>query len=148
MARGAVPSDERVGRVDARELLRDGPPPGAERLRFVLLSRRTDPVVLFSGLDLAWRRPQWLTEREWTPGVTFLQLLGDLFAATNWTATVPQALAHDYRLEGPAAVSLAFGHGAPRERLAELGDRLVREEVERAARLRTARRALTSGASR
>jgi uncharacterized membrane protein len=147
MARGAIPSDERVGRVDARELLRDGPSPGAERLRFVLLSRMTDPVVLFSGLDLAWRRPEWLSEREWTPGVTFLQLLADLFAATNWTATVPQALAHDYRLEGPAAVSLAFGHGAPRERLAALGDQLVREELERAARLRAARRALPSESS-
>jgi uncharacterized membrane protein len=144
MARGAVPSDERVGRVDARELLREGPPLGAERLRFVLLSRRTDPVVLFSGLDLAWRRPDWLTEREWTPGVTFLALLADLFAATNWTATVPQALAHDYRLEGPAAVSLAFGHAAPRERLEALGDLLVREEVERAARLRAARRGISA----
>jgi uncharacterized membrane protein len=139
LARGALPSDERVGRVDARELLRDGPPAGAERLRFVFLARRTDPVVLFSGLELAWRRPEWLPERDWTPGVTFLALLADLFSATNWTSTVPQALAHDYRLEGPAAVSLAFGHGAPRERLAGLGDQLVREELDRAARLRASR---------
>lgn len=139
LARGAVPSDERVGRVDARELTAGGPPPEAERLRFVLFSRRTDPVVLFSGLDLAWRRPEWLSEREWTPGVTCLVLLADLFAATNWTATVPQALAHDYRLEGPAAVSLAFGPAAPRERLAALGDQLVREELDRAARLRALR---------
>jgi uncharacterized membrane protein len=143
MARGAAPSDERVGRLDARELLRDGPPAGAERLRFVFLARRTDPVVLFSGLGLAWRRPEWLSERDWTPGVTFLALLADLFAATNWTSTVPQALAHDYRLEGPAAVSLAFGHDAARERLVELGDRLVREEIDRAARLRALRSSLS-----
>jgi uncharacterized membrane protein len=140
MARGAVPSDERVGEVQARDLLESGPPPGAEHLRFVFLQRRTDPVVLFSGLELAWRRPEWLPERDWTPGVTFLQLLADLFAATNWTSTVPQALAHDYRLEGPAAVALAFGHRATRAALADLGDRLVRAEVERAALLRSLRR--------
>ena len=60
MARGAMPSDDASAASTLRDLERDGPPPGAERLRFVLLSRRTDPVVLFSGLDLAWRRPEWL----------------------------------------------------------------------------------------
>ncbi len=89
--------------------------------RFVFLDRRTDPVVLFSGLDLIWRRPDWLPPGRWTPGVTFVALAFDLFAATNWTSTVPQALAHDYRLEGPLAVDLAFGHHAGRERVARAG---------------------------
>jgi uncharacterized membrane protein len=106
----------------------------------VFVARRTDPVVLFRGLDLIWRRPDWLPPGSWTPGITFLQLAFDLVAATNWPAAVPQALAHDYRLEGPAAVDLAFAHGASRERLAALADRLVAEEVERGARIRALKR--------
>jgi len=56
--RGQVPSDERVGFVRAKELVA-----GEERrrrLRFVFLSRGTDPVTLFPGLELLWRRPAWL----------------------------------------------------------------------------------------
>jgi hypothetical protein len=53
---------------------------------------------------------------------------------------VPQALAHDYRLEGPLAVDLAFGHHAERERVSALADRLVAEEIARGARLRALRR--------
>jgi uncharacterized membrane protein len=140
-AKGSIASDERVGHVDARELFESGPPEGAEKLRFVLLQRRTDPVVLFNGLELAWRRPEWLPERQWTPGITFLQMLADLFTATNWTSSLPQALAHDYRLEGPAAVCLAFGCVAEREALTLLGDRLVADELERAASLRALRKA-------
>jgi hypothetical protein len=53
---------------------------------------------------------------------------------------VPQALAHDYRLEGPLAVALAFGHRTDRAHVGELADRLVAEEAARGARLRTLRR--------
>jgi uncharacterized membrane protein len=137
LAKGELPSDERVGTIRTRELLAGQ---GDERWRFVFLERRTDPVVLFSGLDLIWRRPDWLPPGRWTPGVTFVQLAFDLIAATNWTASVPQALAHDYRLEGPLAVDLAFGHHTDRARVAELADRLVAEEVARGARLRALRR--------
>ena len=98
-------------------------------------------MLLFRGLDLIWRRPEWLPPGSWTPGITFLQLAFDLIAATNWPSTMPQALAHDYRLEGPLAVDLAFGHHAPRARLAELADRLVADEVARGARIRALRRA-------
>jgi hypothetical protein len=45
------------------------------------------------------------------------------------------------RLEGPLAVDLAYGHGAPREKLDALADQLVAEEVERGARIRALRRA-------
>jgi hypothetical protein len=137
LAKGELPSDERVGTIRTAELLQGR---GDPAWRFVFLERRTDPVVLFSGLDLIWRRPAWLPPGRWTPGVTFVGLAFDLVAATNWTSTVPQALAHDYRLEGPLAVDLAFGHGSDRERLDELADRLVSDEVARAARLRALRR--------
>jgi len=77
---------------------------------------------------------------DWTPGVTFVQTLFDLMAATRWPGSAPRAFAHDYRLEGPAAMDLAMGHGADPERLAELADLLVRREVELGARLRRLRR--------
>jgi uncharacterized membrane protein len=137
LAKGELPSDERVGTIRTPDLLHGQ---GDPAWRFVFLERRTDPVVLFSGLELIWRRPDWLPPGRWTPGVTFIGLAFDLVAATNWTSTVPQALAHDYRLEGPLAVDLAFGHSADRERLDELADRLGAEEVARAARLRALRR--------
>ncbi len=75
--------------------------------------------------------PAWLRERDWTPGVTFLQLVGDLVRATNWPRQAPRALAHDYRLESPVAVDLAFGHGAGRARLRALAGRLIEREVAR-----------------
>ena len=66
-----MPSDERVGFVRVKELVA-----GEEHrrgLRFVFLARGTDPVTLFPGLELLWRRPEWLGPGEWTPGVTFVQ---------------------------------------------------------------------------
>ena len=138
LASGAIPTDARVASVAVAELVAGD----VERdARFVFVARRTDPVVLFRGLDLIWRRPEWLPPGAWTPGITFLQLAFDLIAATNWPSTMPQALAHDYRLEGPLAVDLAFGHHAPRARLSELADRLVADEVARGARIRALRRA-------
>jgi uncharacterized membrane protein len=137
LAKGELPSDARVGTIRTRELVEGR---GDPAWRFVFLERRTDPVVLFSGLDLIWRRPDWLPPGRWTPGITFIQLAFDLVAATNWTSSVPQALAHDYRLEGPLAVDLALGHRRDREEVARLADRLVAEEVARGARLRALRR--------
>jgi uncharacterized membrane protein len=143
LQRGQVPSDDRVGFVRAKDLVA-----GEERrrgLRFVFLSRGTDPVTLFPGLELLWRRPEWLGPGDWTPGVTFVQTVADLMAATRWPGSAPRALAHDYRLEGPAAVDLAMGHDAGPERLTELGDLLVRREIERGARLRRLRRGEADG---
>jgi uncharacterized membrane protein len=137
LGKGELPSDARVGTIRTRELVGGA---GDPAWRFVFLERRTDPVVLFSGLDLIWRRPEWLPPRRWTPGVTFIGLAFDLVAATNWTSSVPQALAHDYRLEGPLAVNLALGHHREREQVAELADRLVAEEAARGARFRALRR--------
>ena len=65
--------------------------------------------------------------------------------ATNWTSALPQALAHDYRLEGPLGVRLAFGHhDVSREEAARIADELVEQEVANGAHLRAARRRYTS----
>jgi uncharacterized membrane protein len=141
--RGRLPVDERVGTVRARDLVR-GDPEGAERLRFVFLHRMSDPVVLFPGLELLWRRPEWLEPGQWRPGITFVQLVADLMNATRWTSAIPQALAHDYRLEGPLAVRLAFGHlGVPRAEVDRIADLLIAQEIDNGAHLRSARRRYT-----
>ena len=137
LQKGQVPSDERVAFLRTKDLVAGGPRRGP---RFVFLSRSTDPVTLFPGLELLWRRPEWLGPGEWTPGVTFVQTVFDLFAATRWPGSAPRAFAHDYRVEGPAAVNLVMGHGADPEQLEALADLLVRREVERGARLRRLRR--------
>jgi uncharacterized membrane protein len=142
--RGKLPFDDRVATVRAADLVEDDPP-DADRLRFVFLHRMTDPVVLFPGLELFWRRPEWIPAAEWRPGITFLQTLIDLVNATNWTSALPQALAHDYRMEGPLGVRLAFGHhDIPREEAARIADDLVEQEVANGAHLRAARRRYTS----
>jgi uncharacterized membrane protein len=141
--RGRLPVDERVGTVRARDLVR-GDPEGAERLRFVFFHRMSDPVVLFPGLELLWRRPEWLEPGQWRPGITFVQLVADLMNATRWTSAIPQALAHDYRLEGPLAVRLAFGHlGVPRAEVDRIADLLIAQEIDNGAHLRSARRRYT-----
>ena len=142
--RGKLPQDERVAMVRATDLVEEDPP-DAERARFVFLHRMTDPVVLFPGLELFWRRPDWMPSSEWRPGITFVQTLIDLVNATNWTSALPQALAHDYRIEGPLGVRLAFGHhDVPREEAARVADELVAQEVANGARLRAARRRYTA----
>ena len=100
LAKGAIPSDARVGTIRTKQLL--GGRGRASDWRFVFLERRTDPVVLFSGLDLIWRRPDWLPPGRWTPGVTFVQLAFDLVSATNWTATVPAGAGARLPARGPA----------------------------------------------
>jgi hypothetical protein len=72
--------------------------------------------------------------------VTFLALAADLFNATNRIAAVPQALAHDYRVELPLAVNAAFDHHTPADEVERLADALLRREVERGQRLRAIRR--------
>jgi uncharacterized membrane protein len=142
--RGKLPMDDRVAMVRATDLVEEDPP-DAERARFVFLHRMTDPVVLFPGLELFWRKPDWMPSSEWRPGITFIQSVIDLINATNWTSALPQALAHDYRLEGPLGVRLAFGHhDVPREEAARIADELVSQEVANGAALREARRRYTS----
>jgi len=150
MKSGRIPCDDRVGFLATRELL-EADPSDAQALRFTFLDRRIDPVVLFSGFDLLWRRPGWLDERldeeegapqglRWIPGITFLQLVFDLMRATRWTSDLPQAAAHDYRVELPLAVNVALGHHLDRDHARLLADRLIEREIARGARLRALRR--------
>ncbi len=155
MAKGKVPSDDRVGVLNTRELL-DADPEDAARLRFVFLERRADPVVAFSGLELIWRRPDWLPDapfrpegvpraQRWIPGITFLQVVVDLLRATRWTSDVPRAAAHDYRVELPLAVNAALGHAVERTEAVRLADELISLEVERGTMLKALRRGETPG---
>jgi uncharacterized membrane protein len=69
-------------------------------MRNVYIQYSSDPMVWFSP-DLAWNRPQWLTDPpgpdvsphlRWYPIVTFLQIAFDLPMAT----TVPIGHGHNY----------------------------------------------------
>ncbi len=147
--KGRAAVDGRVALVTTRELL-EAAPQEVEAVRFTFLDRRVDPVVLFSGFDVLWRRPEWLDERldeegapaglKWVPGITFLQLVFDLLRATRWTSDLPQAAAHDYRVELPLAVNRALGHHLPQEQARLLADRLIEREVARGTRLRALRK--------
>jgi len=151
-ASGRLARDERIAFVRVRDLP-ELPADVRDALRFLFLYRRVDPVVLFSGVDLLWRRPAWLdadradrwTELRrvrWVPGVTFLQLAGDLFRATNWTNAPPQDAAHDYRLEMPLAVNVAFAHGRAPAEIDPIAERIIVREVGSLQRLRALNRGL------
>jgi uncharacterized membrane protein len=107
--------------------------------RFVLLERLTDPVVLFPGFELLWRRPPWYPGGSWKPGISFLQGLLDLIKATRWTADQPAPEGHDYRIELPLVVNAAFGHRRPRAEAEAVGTRVLEVEAARAAAVRRAR---------
>ena len=139
LAKGKVASDDRVGFVRAKELVAGGARRRAGCASCSSRAART-PRHAVSGPGAARRRAEWLGPGEWTPGVTFVQTVFDLMAATRWPGSAPRAFAHDYRMEGPAAVDLVMGHGADHAELADLADLLVRREVERGARLRRLRR--------
>lgn len=116
--------------------------------RYVLFERLTDPVVLFPGLELLWRRPPWAPGGSWWPGVSFLQGLLDLVKATRWTTEQPSAEGHDYRLELPLAVDLALGHGRSREAALDIARTVLETEAARAAAVRSARQAARASAPR
>jgi len=130
--------DPRMRFLRTRDVL-DTDPPDADTLRFVLLERLTDPVVLFPGFELLWRRPPWYPGGSWKPGISFVQGVLDLVKATRWTADQPAAEGHDYRIELPLAVNLAFGHRRPREEAAAIGTTVLEVEAARAAAVRQAR---------
>jgi uncharacterized membrane protein len=90
-----------------------------ERIRYLVYTHPEDPVGNWVGNSVIWRRPQWLERRgrhrripgslRWFPGITFLQLLFDLKNATG-SEGVFSAYGHDYRLELPALLRIAWGH--------------------------------------
>lgn len=131
-------ADPRVGFLRTRDV-RESDPEGAERLRFVFLERLTDPVVLFPGIELLWRRPPWQTV--WRPGISFLHGVVDLVKAARWTADEPASVGHDYRIELPLTVNVALGHLWPREQASEVARTVLETEAARLARVREARKA-------
>ena len=91
-----------------------------ERLRYVFLTHPEDPVSNFSGRRLLWERPPWLappskrnpripSAMRWLPGITYLQLLFDVKNSTSFAAQFAD-YGHDYRLEMPEVIRVAFGH--------------------------------------
>ena len=90
-----------------------------ERLRYILFTHAEDPVANFSGSRLLWERPRWLEPEgrhprlpsgmRWLPGITFLHVLFDVKNGTSFTPQF-EAYAHDYRLELPTLLRIAFGH--------------------------------------
>jgi uncharacterized membrane protein len=128
--------DPRMQVLHTKDVLEGDPP---ETLRFVLLERVTDPVVLFPGFELLWRRPPWHPGGSWWPGVSFVQGLLDLIKATRWTADQPATEGHDYRIELPLVVNLAFGHRRPRAEAEAIGVEVLETEAARAAAVRAAR---------
>lgn len=148
--RREIPVDDTLAFLDVHELLH-ADPPGADVIRYAFLWRPTDPVALFSGLSLLWRCPPWLTDDgrrrrgvpddvRWIPGVTFVQVAVDVIRSTNWTSARPQSAAHDYRLEVPLAVNVAFALGADRPTVTAAAEAVIERDAARAARVRRLRR--------
>ena len=137
--------DPRVLYLRTRDI-RERDPDGADRARYVFLERLSDPVVLFPGLDLLWKRHEAGTR--WRPGISFLQGLVDLVKATRWTADEPASAGHDYRIELPLTVNVAYGHGRPRDEVAAIGQEVLTEEAARLNRVREARKAASAPARR
>ena len=135
-------ADPRVAYLRTRAV-RERDPEGAEHLRYVFLERLTDPVVLFPGVSLLWHRPPW--HDGWKPGISFLQALLDLVKATAWTREEPASAGHDYRIELPLTVNIAFGHGRDREEVARIGQAVLEAEAARLERVREARRSAGGG---
>ena len=104
--------------ADLEELAALPPEPRAE-IRYVIFTHAEDPVANFTGTRLLWERPYWLRPEgrhprlppgvRWLPGITYLQALFDVKNSTGFTPTF-EAHAHDYRLELPALLRVAFGH--------------------------------------
>jgi uncharacterized membrane protein len=88
-------------------------------IRYLIFTHAEDPVANYTGIQLAYRRPWWLRAENrhprlprrmrWLPGITWLQVLFDIKNGTSFQPTF-EARAHDYRLELPALLRVAYGH--------------------------------------
>jgi uncharacterized membrane protein len=112
-------------------------------LRYVLLTHPEDPIGLFSGTRLIWERPEWLergnrdprvpAKMRWMPGITYVQMLFDVKNGTGGS-TVFQNYAHDYRVDAPELLRVAFGHADVSDQQLEAIEEAVVESAERQAR--------------
>lgn len=147
MARGSselVPEGS-VGVFDNHDELAALSAEERDRLRAVILSHDNDPIALLSP-DVLVREPRWLKgERgrgvpdsmEWTPLVSFFQIMID---AGNAMVTVPGhfgSFGHDYRADMTRFVADAY-HLPPatEEQLVAVEEALVQLELDRAERIK------------
>jgi uncharacterized membrane protein len=115
-----------------------------EKIRYLVYTHPEDPVGNFEGVSMAWRRPAFLQKGKrhkripggmrWYPVITFLQLLFDLKNGTGSVGTF-SAYGHDYRLELPALLRIAWGHGDVTDRQL----RAIEDQTQRSADEQTAR---------
>ena len=117
-----------------------------ERLRAIVLDHDNDPIAQMS-LRLAVKRPPWLDGRrrgrnvpqsmQWTPVITFLQVLVD---AMNAMVTVPgefKSFGHDYRADTADFVHAGFGlPPVSSDQMEAIGTELIQMELNRANRIK------------
>lgn len=101
-----------------------------------------DPVVRFRS-ELIYQRPAWLPtdgergrhvpeEMEWTPLVTWAQVLVDTLFATNIKPGDFQSIGHDYRADLGAVTVAAYGWTPEADLVHRLDEYLRASEVEKA----------------
>jgi uncharacterized membrane protein len=113
-------------------------------IRYLVYTHPEDPVGNFEGTHVVWRRPSWLEKGKrhkripggmrWYPGITYLQLLFDLKNGTG-SEGLFSAYGHDYRLELPALLRIAFAHpDVTDKQLAAIEEETVRSAEAQAKR--------------
>lgn len=141
---GGTASDGFHGAVAHESFTVDRPqqiPTPAPNARVWFLEHDGDPVVRFRP-DLIWSKPFWLDQEprgrnvpeamEWTPLVTWMQVLVDTLFATNVKPGDFQSLGHDYRADLGAVTTAAFKLPTSAAIAERLEAHLRAEEVEKA----------------
>jgi uncharacterized membrane protein len=134
------------GTFSSIDVYRSLPENDRSGIRFFFLNHDEDPVTRF-GLDIAYRRPDWLGEpgtrlptisrtQRWVPAVTFFQTAIDTKNAATVVPGEFKALGHDYRADLAAFVSAAYAlTDVTDEQMASIERHLRASEVERAAKI-------------
>lgn len=114
--------------------------------RYVLYTHPEDPVALFPGPSLLWRRPPWLADRRvnrgriastmrFYPILTFVQVLADMKNSTSFSPDFSEH-DHDYRREVPAIFRAVFGYDVDDDVLARISERTQASVIRQYARER------------
>lgn len=139
---GGTHSDAFHANVSAESFTLDRPEqiPDAQ-YRVWFLEHDGDPVVRFRP-DLIWAEPSWLVAEprgrnvpesmEWTPLITWMQVLVDTLFATNVKPGDFQSMGHDYRADLGAVTTAAFRFEVTPDVAARLEEHLRAEEVQKA----------------
>lgn len=135
---------EAVGSFNTTEDLMALSPKQRAKLRYVLLTNANDPIAKF-GLRLLFQAPDWLHSESkdrfltsvprWrTPG-TFIATMVDTKNALKPKPGEFVADGHDYRKTLLPFVNAIFGFNVPENKLPEIEQAMMRNEVERAKRM-------------